>query len=103
METYNYTENKKYQRAKERVEEIKGMYYHMFSYIGVITFLAILNYTIDRLAHPWFLWVAFGWGIGLLVHILCVVNWTPFMNKEWEERKIKEFIQQERTSERTFK
>ncbi|NAS32849.1 histidine kinase [Flavobacteriaceae bacterium R38] len=99
----NYSEEKKYKRAKERVEEIKGAYYHLFSYIGVLTFLAILNYTIDKWENPWFLWVAFGWGIGLIIHLLVVINWSPFLGKNWEERKIQQFMKEDYESERKFK
>ncbi len=99
----DYIENKKYQRAKDRVEEIKGVYYHLISFIAVIATLAIINYVEDKLENPWFLWVAFSWGIGLIIHILYIVNWAPFMKKEWEERKIREFMQEERESEHRYK
>ena len=38
----------------------------------------------------WFLWAAFGWGIGLIFQAAKAFNWAPFMNKNWEEKKIKE-------------
>jgi hypothetical protein len=37
-----------------------------------------------------------GWGIGLLFHAMRVFNWFPFLNKEWEERKIKQFMEEDK-------
>ena len=43
----------------------------------------------------WFLWAAFGWGIGLIFQAAKAFNWAPFMNKNWEEKKIKELMDKE--------
>ena len=40
----------------------------------------------------WFLWAAFGWGIGILFHAIGTFNLNPFFGKGWEERKIKEYM-----------
>ena len=47
----------------------------------------------------WFLWAAFGWGLGLLIHAIRTYNLNPFFGKQWEERKIKEFLEKEQNSE----
>jgi hypothetical protein len=44
----------------------------------------------------WFFWVIFGWGIGLFFHALEVFKLVPFLNKDWEERKIKQFMEEEK-------
>jgi hypothetical protein len=36
-----------------------------------------------------------GWGIGLAFHGMKVFNYTPLLGKNWEERKLKEFMEQE--------
>jgi hypothetical protein len=36
-----------------------------------------------------------GWGIGLFVHALKTFQWNPFINKEWEQRKIQEFLKEQ--------
>lgn len=82
----------KYFRAKERVEQIKKFYASLMSYFVVITFLALLNYWLDEWNNPWFLWAAFGWGIGLIFKALKIFAFNPFLGKNWEERKIKEFM-----------
>ncbi len=91
----NLDKENKYLRAKERVENIKKFYSNLLSYILVIGFLAGLNYYTDGWRNPWFLWAAFGWGIGVIFHALKVFQWNPFFNKDWEDRKIKEYMNDE--------
>ena len=82
----------KYFRAKERVEELKKFYGNLTSYVVVISVLAGINYWTDGWNYMWFLWAAFGWGIGLFFHALKVFNLNPFFGKDWEQRKIREFM-----------
>lgn len=80
----------RYEKARQRVEEIKGFYGHLASYVLVIGFLIVLNV----LTNPGFLWAlipAAGWGIGLMFHALDVFNFPGF-GSEWEERKIQELM-----------
>jgi len=81
----------KYRKAKEHVECIRGFYNHLMVYIIVIGVLGYLNYATTS-----FLWVIFpalGWGIGLLAHGIQAFGYFPFLGKDWEERKIKEFME----------
>ena len=82
----------KYLRAKERVEELKKFYRNLTSYAIVISGLAALNYYVNGWSYMWFLWAAFGWGIGILFHAIGTFNLNPFFGKGWEERKIKEYM-----------
>ena len=84
-----------YQRAKERVEELKKFYSHLLSYIVVNIFLAAVNYYSNQWAYPWFLWVTAGWGIGGICDALKAYQINPMFNKDWEERKIKSFMEEE--------
>lgn len=81
--------------AKERVAEMKKFYMSLFFYIIFISFLAGLNYYINQWSYMWFLWAAFGWGIGLVFQAIKSFNWVPFLNKNWEERKIKELMEKD--------
>lgn len=83
----------KYFRAKERVGEIRKLYTNLLSYVVVISGLAALNYYTTGWGYPWFLWAAFGWGIGLTIQAAKVFNFNPFFGKDWEERKIKELME----------
>jgi hypothetical protein len=87
-------DNEKYFKIQKKVEDIKGFYGNLCSYIVVIGGLAILN----LLTYPgylWFLFPAMGWGLGVLVHGLAVFNYMPFLGREWEEKKIQELLKKE--------
>ena len=84
-----------YQRAKKRVEELKGFYGHLTAYIIVNVFLFVIYLLTTPGGFPWFLFVTFFWGIGLVSHALTVSRRGLF-SKEWEERKIKEYMENEK-------
>ncbi|MCK0190144.1 2TM domain-containing protein [Arenibacter sp. F20364] len=96
----NIDKESKYFRAKERVEAIKKFYLSLMSYFVFIGFLAALNYWTDQWRYPWFLWAAFGWGIGLVFKAVKVFGLNPFFGKNWEERKIREFMQDDERENR---
>ncbi len=83
-----------YERARKRVEELKGFYGHVIAYIIVIVFLAIVN-LLTTPTFWWFLFVAFFWGIGLVAHGSSVFMKRGVFSKEWEEKKIKEYMEKE--------
>jgi hypothetical protein len=85
----------RYLRAKERVAEMKKFYSSLIFYVIFISFLAALNYYTNQWRYMWFLWAAFGWGIGLVFQAAKAFDWAPFMNKSWEEKKIREFMEKE--------
>ncbi len=84
-----------YLKAKERVKELKEFYNHLFTFIVVNIFLAGVNYYSNEWEYPWFLWVTGGWGIGLIFDALKAFQVNPMFNKDWEERKIKSFMEEE--------
>lgn len=88
----DFNKENKYFKAKERVEELKKFYGNLTSYVIIISLLAALNYWTNSWRYMWFLWAAFGWGIGLFFHALNTFNLNPFFGKDWERRKIKEFM-----------
>ncbi|MGV3696566.1 2TM domain-containing protein [Flavobacterium sp.] len=96
MQQHN-EEYERYQRARKQVEEIKGFYVHFIVYLMVMGFLIYINlrYTPGYL---WFLWSMFGWGIGVAFHAIKVFGFFHFFDKDWEERKIKEFLEKEKQS-----
>ncbi len=99
----NSEKDNKYFRARERVSEIKKFYTNLFSYVFFIAFLAVLNYWTDGWNYPWFLWAAFGWGIGIVFHALKVFGFNVFLGRNWEERKIKEFMHEDEKQEKKWK
>ena len=85
-------EQTRYQEAKKRVEEIRGFYMHLVTYLLVNAVLVIIN----LLTSPqslWFIWPLGGWGIGLILHAFSVFG--GLWGKAWEERKIREIMEKD--------
>ncbi len=112
------TKNKnlsKYDRARKKIEDIKGFYNHLMVYIVVNIMLLVFRKNIsffivnpevleDTSVLNWIDWNVYGtpilWGIGLAIHGFCVFGNVPFLGKGWEERKIKEFMQDENNTKK---
>ena len=92
----------KYQEALKRVKKIKGFYTHAIVYVFVNIMIVFLNVKNLDLGESYFQFknfmTAFFWGIGLVAHGLSVFvpNWI--MGQNWEERKIKEFMEKEKAN-----
>lgn len=98
METNNQNDER-YFKAKKRVEEIKGFYGNLTAYIIINIGFLIVN----LLTSPnqlWFYWPMIGWGIGVVIHGMKVFNYMPFLGKDWEEQKIKEFLDKEKANKK---
>ncbi|MBV2195536.1 MAG: 2TM domain-containing protein [Flavobacterium sp.] len=92
----------KYQEALKRVKKIKGFYTHAIVYVFVNIMIVFLNVKNLDPGETYFQFknfmTAFFWGIGLVAHGLSVFvpNWI--MGQNWEERKIKEFMEKEKAN-----
>lgn len=96
-----YTEEERYYNARKRVEEIKGFYGNLIAYIAInIGFIVINVLTSPR--HLWFYWPLLWWGIGVVFHGLRVFNYMPFFSSEWEDKKIKEFMENEKSNKNSW-
>jgi hypothetical protein len=85
-----YISDKRYQKAKERVEAIKGFYGNLTAYCIVIPLLIWLN--LRSSSFPWAIFPALGWGFGLTIHGMEAFGYNPLWGKSWEEKKIKELM-----------
>lgn len=85
-----YIDDKRYSKAKEHVEKLKGFYGNLTAYCIVIPCLAILNYYTT--SFPWVIFPTLGWGFGVTVHGMEVFGYNPLWGKRWEERKIRKFM-----------
>ena len=63
-------EQESYQRARKRVEALKGFYIHATVFVLVNIALLVINVMVG--GGWWFYWPLLGWGIGLGVHALGV-------------------------------
>ncbi|MDT8417477.1 MAG: 2TM domain-containing protein, partial [Lutibacter sp.] len=87
-------ESNKYVRAEERMQDIKEFYGGLISYCIIIPFLIFINLKYVPQFH-WFWFPMFGWGIGLVIHGFKAFSYNPILGKGWEERKIKEYMDNE--------
>ncbi|WP_339627619.1 2TM domain-containing protein [uncultured Maribacter sp.] len=88
-----FISSKRYEKAKERVEAIKGFYGNLMAYCIVIPVLAYINYRTT--SFTWVIFPALGWGFGLLGHGLKAYGYNPLFGKNWEEKKIREFMEKD--------
>ncbi|MDP5106425.1 MAG: 2TM domain-containing protein [Polaribacter sp.] len=105
MET-KFTQEQKYILTKKRVEKISKFYKHLAVYIVVNIFLtvifvvgdvndgdsfndAIFNY------HNYKIWLY--WGIGVVFQALNVFTINALFDKNWEEKKIKEYMNEHKS------
>ena len=86
-----FIDDKRYEKAKERVEAIKGFFGNLTSYCIVIPILIFINYNSGN-SFPWAIFPALGWGFGVTVHGLQAYGVNPLFGKGWEERKMREFM-----------
>lgn len=85
-----------YIRARKQVENLREFYYHLITYCMVSPFLVLINY-MTYWKFKWFLFSMIGWGIGLAFHAINVYGkGKTFGSKKWEDKKIREFMEQER-------
>ncbi|WP_139957638.1 histidine kinase [Flavicella sediminum] len=91
METNYISDSNKYLKAKKRVDELKGFYWSLASYIVVIPFLAFINYS-TYWGYKWFYYPMCGWGVGILIQAISVF----LIGNGWEERKIKELMNKDK-------
>ncbi|MEM7220417.1 MAG: 2TM domain-containing protein [Pseudomonadota bacterium] len=72
------------EQARARIEELKGFYGHLASYVAVNLFLFGIN---AMTGGPWwFFWPLMGWGIGVVAHAVQTLG----VGGDWEERKLQE-------------
>src|SRR3712207_6616102 len=77
-------EQRSYDRARARVQELKGFYTHATAYVLVNIGLFVINLLTG--GGWWYYWPLLGWGIGLGVHALSVFGFSgggPF-GQDWE-------------------
>lgn len=97
----NYHEEQRYFQARKKVAAIKGFYGNLSAYIFVNIGFLILNLQTSP-NELWFYWPMFGWGIGVIIHGMRVFNQMPLFGKDWEAKKLKEFMEQEKNQKNKF-
>ncbi|MBT8318971.1 MAG: 2TM domain-containing protein [Gramella sp.] len=96
----NYKENISYKAAQKRVKDIKGFFIHLVVYIFINTAIFIVitqdQGLLDGLTEFGNYSTMFFWGIGLVAHWASVFGPNFIFGKKWEEKKIKELMDQDK-------
>ncbi len=94
MNTQNLNDDNRYIRARKQVDKIKELYHNLAAYLIVIPLLAYVNYR-TYWEFKWFFFPMLGWGVGILFHFLDAFGYNWFLGKNWEEKKIRELMNQD--------
>jgi hypothetical protein len=105
MKANNHLQEQKYIKAKKRVEDLKGYYWHVVIYCVVNLFLSGAQF-LDGISEKksfieifsdfglYGVWLI--WGVGLFFHTLNVFGFPFLFGKDWEARKIDEYMNDKR-------
>ncbi len=96
-----FTKEQKYILAKKRVEKISKFYKHLAVYVVVNIFLSAIYiggdifdgdtfYEAFSNYHNYKIWMY--WGLGILFQAINTFGIGFIFNKDWEERKIKDYM-----------
>lgn len=102
MEHYNKQTNQdlEYELAAKRVKRLKGFYTHLLVYILVNIFIIVVNFQDLKPGESYFqhknFMTALFWGIGLSAHAFSVFVPHFLFGNNWEERKIREFMEKDK-------
>lgn len=93
--------SEKYKKAQKRVKEIKEFYKHFTVYLIInLIFIgrriykdithgdSVIEAFTDINNYRFFFW----WGLGLIIHGILVFGAPNIFGKDWEKRKIDEFM-----------
>jgi hypothetical protein len=90
-----------YRTARRRVRMLRGWYVHALIYacviVGLWTAYALSTHS-PRFAWP--LPPTLGWGLGLAIHGLVVWLGTSNRGRQWEARKIEQYMHEDLASRR---
>jgi len=96
----SYEQMQRLEKARKRVERIKGFYKHLAAYLLINVFLLVLKAINLEPGEEFWAWktfiVAGSWGFGLAVHGISVFGHNALLIQEWEDRKIKELMEREK-------
>ncbi len=84
--------------ASKRLENVMGFYWHMLAYLVINIFIFLILFFVTKISFTdWTTYAAaFFWGIGLSIHALCVFTKNLIFSKSWEERKMRQWMQEEK-------
>ena len=112
MKSKNKPSLSSYDRAKKKVQNIKGFYGHLVIFIianliviftkGKFLSFQGFNAIVENVPFlNWINWDVYGtpiiWGLFLISHGLNVFGKNPFFGKAWEERQLRKYLGENNT------
>ena len=109
MELNEFEQSDKLARAQK---QLKGFYIHLLVYVLVnlflmtVTIMGIMSsgasfsealFNFGTFSTPFF------WGIGLAFHAAKVFGYSPFFSKDWEQRQINKYVEEEERDANKFR
>lgn len=96
----------KYENAIKRIKKIKGFYIHLLVYVVINIMIIVVNIQNLETGESYFqfknFFTAFFWGIGIISHALSVFGPDLFLGNDWEEKKIKELMDKEKSDQQKW-
>jgi hypothetical protein len=103
---HEFSTDDSYNIAYRKVKRIKGFYSHLRIYIIINVLIIVSNLNRDFIGTGFnfngnglFDWhtysTAFYWGIALLIHAFSVFGRDVFFSDDWEQKKIREYMEKE--------
>jgi hypothetical protein len=88
-------DDRAYQAAEKRAEELQGFYIHLLVYVVVNAGLFVIN-VLSRGENGswWFYWPLTIWGLALAIHALATFGGV--FGPRWKERKTEELYERNR-------
>lgn len=90
-----------YRHARRRVRMLQAWYIHGLVYVCVIGVLWLVYGFASQSRFPWPLPPTLGWGLGLAIHGLVVWLGTSRRSRDWEARKIEQYLREDEVSRGT--
>lgn len=94
-----------YHKARKRVDQLKGFYWHFFWYLAVNIFITVSKISSDlsegkTFSDAFFEFPTFSvwtfWGIGIAFHAIGVFGRNIVFGKNWEDKKVQEYMEKEK-------
>lgn len=80
------------EKATRKLKHIKGFYNHLIIFVVMnLIFLAVVLY-IDFSLNYFINFFVLPWAMGIFIQWMLTFKWNPFVSKDWEERKIQEYL-----------
>lgn len=90
-----------YQRAKEKAQELKSLYFGLIFYAIVNSGLVYIWFEFSNHSVQWFWFPIIGWGIGLVFKAINIYELNILFGEQWEKRQIEKYLGGQSTAEQS--